>query len=210
MSRVTVTMPWVWSKTQVQVSLSLCSKSQNVSKDFNQNHQEPWDHKCVLWCLPCQLNSTQCSDVSHTKGNKIKQKSVKLIPMHHSCDLNHLKIYNIPQQGCVRNQCYHLLYLHYLSVALSDRYKHTRRAGINQHVIFTLVTALFRDPWQSQYFLWGFPFDTPRTPWLISWLNKCVMLRQATHLLQPSSSYVNACAEYDGGFTFQYKSPPAL
>lgn len=103
---------------------------------------------------------------------------------------------------------YHLLYLHYLSVAHSDRYKHRhpRRAGINQHVIFTLVTVLFRDPWQSQYFLWGSPFDTPRTPWLISWLNKCAMLRQATHLLQPSTPYVNARAEYDGGFTFQYKS----
>lgn len=35
------------------------------------------------------------------------------------------------------------------------------------------------------------------------------MLRQATHLPQ-RLTYVNACAEYDGGFTFQYKSPPAL
>ncbi len=32
------------------------------------------------------------------------------------------------------------------------------------------------------------------------------MLRQATHVPQPSTSYVNACAEYDGGFTFQYES----
>lgn len=32
------------------------------------------------------------------------------------------------------------------------------------------------------------------------------MLRKATHLPQPSSSYVNAWAEYDGGFTFQYNS----
>lgn len=32
------------------------------------------------------------------------------------------------------------------------------------------------------------------------------MLRRATHLLQPSTSHVNACAENDGGFTFQYKS----
>lgn len=32
---------------------------------------------------------------------------------------------------------------------------------------------------------------------------------QAT-LLQPSTFYVNYCAEYDGGFTFQYNSPQAL
>lgn len=38
---------------------------------------------------------------------------------------------------------YHKMELHYLSVAHSDGYK--QRAGINQHVMCNLVTALFRD-----------------------------------------------------------------
>lgn len=45
-------------------------------------------------------------------------------------------------------------------------------------------------PWQSQYFLWGFPFDAPRTLWLISWLNKCVMLRQALVVLCKCLSWI--------------------
>lgn len=41
-----------------------------------------------------------------------------------------------------------------------------------------------------------------QTPWLIFRLNKCLMLRQATHMLPHCASYVNACAENKGWIYF--------
>lgn len=78
--------------------------------------------------------------------------------------------------------------------------RHPQRGGITQHVIFTVVTPLFRGPWQRWYFLWGL-WCMANTLTLF-WLNKCVTLRWATDLLRPSASYVNAHPECDGEIRF--------
>lgn len=135
----------------------------------------------------------------YKKGNK--QSNRKMIPMHLGHDLNHLTNTIKYVHSQFAQKCNRFTHLNYLSVVHRYKHRYPTKADINQHVTFSPVRALFRDPWQSQYFLWGFPFDAPQTCWLISWLNKCVMLRWATHLLQASTSYVNACVEYDGGFT---------